>query len=119
MTFWTGFWQVVPLALVTSVLAAVVTVVLAERKLRRDYRLEFAAEAVARNLLSHPDWELRSLDAIRQRFGGFDDDELRRILMRAGAVRFRSGTGAEMWGLLERNRGRLGRKSGDAPEDAG
>jgi hypothetical protein len=33
---------------------------------------------------------------------GFDDNELRRILVRAGAIRFESKSGYEMWALMTR-----------------
>ena len=43
---------------------------------------------------------------------GFDDNELRRILVRSGAVRFEDVMGVEVWGLLERNIERLEREEG-------
>jgi hypothetical protein len=93
-------------ALFTAFITAIVTIVLAERKLRRDFRLEFAAEHVARELMSDARWDQRSFDAIQSRLGGFADDDLRRILVRAGAIRF-TVSGKEHWGLLERNREHL------------
>lgn len=94
--------------IVTAFLTALVTIGVAERKLRRDFRLEFAAEGVAHQLMMDPEWRLRSFDVIKQHLGGFDDDDLRRILVRAGAIRFSSASGKELWGLLERNRHLLG-----------
>ena len=38
---------------------------------------------------------------IEKRLGGFEDNELRKILIRAGAVRFEGDN--ELWGLLSRN----------------
>ncbi len=101
-------WQVIPVSLVTALLTSLVAVVVAERKLRRDFRLEYAAEEVTRRLLLHKEWRLRSLRVIRHHLGGFDDDELRRILVRAGAIRFASKSGDELWGLLERTESLLG-----------
>lgn len=44
---------------------------------------------------------------INRKFGGFEDDELRQILVGAGAERFkRRKDGAEMWGLTSRNKPR-------------
>jgi hypothetical protein len=106
-------WQVVPVSLVTALITSIVTVVLGERKLRRDFRLDFAAESVAHRLLSHREWRLRSLRVIRHHLGGFDDDELRRILVRSGAIRFSSRSGEELWGLLERTEELLGVQSID------
>ncbi len=87
-------------ALLTSLLAQIATA----SRMKREFMLESRAEAVALALLRHPKWALRSFDKIKARLGGFDDDELRRILVRAGAVRFRAMDGEEYWGLLRRNR---------------
>jgi hypothetical protein len=46
---------------------------------------------------------MRTFEEIEKRIGGFEANELRQILVRAGAVRFRSRDGTELWGLLERN----------------
>ena len=102
------FWQAVPVALVTALITSLVTIGLAERKLRRDFRLEYAAETVARQLMQHKDWRLRSFRVIKHHLGGFSDDELRQILVRSGAIRFTSQSGNELWGLLERTQDMLG-----------
>jgi hypothetical protein len=39
---------------------------------------------------------------LRHHIGGFGDDELRRILVRAGAIRTMSKSGQELWILVER-----------------
>jgi hypothetical protein len=88
---------------VTATIAAFLTFLVQERKLRRDYRLEFMAENAARELLESKEWKKRSFTAIQARLGGFGDDELRKVLVRAGAVRFRDKDGKELWGLLKRN----------------
>lgn len=90
-------------ALITAAITAIITVVVAERKLRRENKLEFAAERVAKQLLLSDSWEWRRFDTIRHFLGGFEDDELRRILVRAGAVRAVNEDGDELWGLLSRN----------------
>lgn len=78
---------------------------IAEQKMLREYKLDFAAEQVANQLLMHPAWQWRSFKTIQHYIGGFEDDELRRVLVRAGAIRsIRSSDGQEVWGLLERNR---------------
>ena len=62
------------------------------------------AEEAIRALLNHEDWKLRSFEAIKRRVKGFDDKELRQLLVRAGAVAFERGAdGEEMWGLRDRN----------------
>jgi hypothetical protein len=95
-------------ALVTSAITSRLTLRSAEHRLRREFQLEFAAERVAHELMRDSRWTLRSLDLLKIHLGGFKDDELRRVLVRAGAIRFESRSGKELWGLLDRNRHRLG-----------
>ena len=73
--------------------------------MRREFALEFASEAAVKTLLEQPEWECRTFDMIKKRLGGFDDDELRKLLVRAGAVRaFRNDERkTELWGLASRN----------------
>jgi len=90
-------------ALITAVLAGLVTFAVQERKLRAELRTEFMAEHAARSLLENERWTKRSFEAIKNRLGGFGDDELWKILVRAGAVRFESSQAEELWGLTSRN----------------
>ena len=62
------------------------------------------AEKAALKLLESKEWRMRSFDAIKARLGGFPDDELRKVLVRAGAVRFKGRNDEEVWGLLDRNK---------------
>lgn len=92
------------IALITSFLAFVIQ----ERKLKAEMRTEFMAEKAARLLFEHYKWEKRTFSEIKKRLGGFKDDELRKILVRAGAVRFHEREGdEELWGLISRNRSDL------------
>lgn len=98
-------------ALVSSIIAfigSVLTAASTERRLRREYQIEFAAERVARELLMDPRWRLRSIEVLNHHLSGFTADDLRKVLVRAGAIRFNSPEGKEIWGLLDRNRDRLG-----------
>ena len=79
----------------------------AEQKARLDNRTLFAAEQVSHSLMMHPEWKSRTFRIIKARLGGFDDDALRQILVRAGAIRLRGRDGTERWGLLDRNRDTL------------
>lgn len=101
-------------ALVAGVVALVVAAgtsltafVLQREQLRQELRTEFMAEQALVGLLDHADWTLRSFERISKHVGGFDDDELRRMLVRAGALRFESSNGVELWGLRHRNLDRL------------
>lgn len=71
-------------------------------RLRTEHKTEFAAEDTARHFLSHRGYTDRSFDVLRKHLGGFEDDELRRILVRAGAVRTFRDDGSEWWRLLSR-----------------
>jgi hypothetical protein len=90
-------------SLVVSVVGAAATFKAQESRLRTELRTEFMAEAAIRRLLLSEQWEKRSFAAVKKRLGGFTDDELRRLLVRAGAIRFEDGNGEELWGLLQRN----------------
>jgi len=91
-----------------SLLTALLTVRATQRRLRDEFKLQYAAERVVHELLQDARWTLRSFDVIRRHIGGFEEDELRRILVRSGAIRFESRSGGELWGLLNRNQASLG-----------
>jgi hypothetical protein len=101
-------------SVITAALTAIATFLIQERRLRRDFELdrqrvrtEFMAEQVAKQLLESEKWVKRSFEAIKRRLGGFEDDELRQILVRAGAVRFQGDEDQEVWGLISRNQDSL------------
>ena len=72
--------------------------------LQTSQKTDFVAESTARHFLNHKGYTDRSFQMLRERLGGFEDDELRKILVRAGAVRFiRKGQdNEEWWRLLSR-----------------
>ncbi len=98
------------LGVLAGAFGALATLFMNERRVRRQYRLDLSAEALARELLTHRKWRLRNFATIKRHMGGFADDELRQILVRAGAVRFAAEDGGEWWGLLRRNRNLLSGK---------
>jgi len=69
---------------------------------QEQHRTEFMAETTARHFLSHKSFTDRSFETLRQHLGGFEDDELRKILVRAGAMRVIREDGSEWWRLLSR-----------------
>jgi len=95
-------------ALVVAALTAVAGFRLQSDRLRLELRTQFMAEEAIRQLLLDPRWKLRSFELIKRRIGGFDDDSLRQLLVRAGALRFQANDGDELWGLRERNADQLG-----------
>jgi len=96
------------ISLLTALITAIAAFAIQERKLKAELRTEFMAEQAAKSLLENPQWGKRSFSEIKKRLGGFADDELRKILVRAGAVRFeRTDNGDELWGLISRNQSDL------------
>ncbi|MCB9223056.1 MAG: hypothetical protein H6582_02670 [Crocinitomicaceae bacterium] len=76
------------------------------KKLHLANKTDFMAESTAVHFLNHKSYTDRSFETLKQHLGGFEDDELRKILVRAGAIRvFRDGdTSDEWWRLLSRNK---------------
>lgn len=109
-----GLWETLLVSVVSGAIGGYGTYRVQERKLQREYQLQDSAERVARTLLSDQTWRLRSFRVIRHHLGGFEDNELRKILVRCGAIRFMSRSGQELWGLVERNSDRLGVTKVDA-----
>ena len=72
------------------------------RLTQEQHRTEFMAEETARVFLSHKGFTDRSFETLRMHLGGFEDDELRKILVRAGAMRVYRADGSEWWRLLSR-----------------
>lgn len=109
-----NFYQTLLLGTVT----ATITTAVAYFKIRMDfnlYKTEVMAEKAARRLLRHKSFVERRFDAIKNELGGWDneEDELRKILVRAGAVRtFRKTNEGkeEWWYLLSREKERIARK---------
>ncbi|MBX3588593.1 MAG: hypothetical protein KF796_18340 [Ramlibacter sp.] len=72
------------------------------RMLHEQHKTEFMAEETARHFLSHKSFTDRSFETLQKNLGGFADDELRKILVRAGAIRVYREDGSEWWRLLSR-----------------
>jgi hypothetical protein len=86
-----------------TLLMALVAIILTNKKMHHNFNLEFAAEGVARAMLMDRKWPYRTFRVLKYHLCGFTDDELRKILVRAGGIRLTAG-GQEVWGLLSRNR---------------
>jgi hypothetical protein len=83
------------------------------RTLQEQHKVEFMAETTARHFLSHKSFTDRSFETLRNHLGGFQDDELRKILVRAGAIRVYREDGSEWWRLLSRMEEYIERKQLD------
>ncbi|RPF95692.1 MAG: hypothetical protein EVA87_01465 [Rhodospirillaceae bacterium] len=64
--------------------------------------LDMQSEAIDTKLLQSPKWRLSMFKTLNYHILGFEEDELRQVLIRAGAVRSADAQGVETWGLLER-----------------
>lgn len=65
-------------------------------------KTEHMAEKTVLYYLKHKGYTDRSFKLLSKRLGGFEEDELRKILVRAGAVRYIRKDGSEWWRLLSR-----------------
>lgn len=72
-------------------------------RVREENKTEFQAEQTALHFLSHKNYTDRSFETLKKHLGGFEDDELRKILVRAGAIRTYREDQSEWWRLLSRN----------------
>ena len=70
--------------------------------LREEYKTDFMAESTAKHFLNHKSYTDRSFETLKKHLGGFEDEELRKILVRAGAIRNYRDDGSEWWRLLSR-----------------
>ena len=82
-------------ALAISGISAWASIWLLKDRLRTELKLEFAAETAIRELLSEEKWKLRSFEEIEKRLKGFEENELRKLLIRSGALSFKSREGKE------------------------
>jgi hypothetical protein len=83
------------------------------RTLQEQHKTEFMAEETAKHFLSHKSFTDRSFETMQKVLGGFSDDELRRILVRAGAIRVFRDDGSEWWRLLSRMDEFIEKKNGE------
>lgn len=75
-------------------------------------KTEFMAENTVKHFLSHQSFTDRSFETLEKHLGGFEPDELRKILVRAGAIRTYRKDGTEWWRLLSRNEEYIEKKRG-------
>jgi len=77
-------------------------------RLQREFQMDIATEAALKAMLTAAGFEKRSFEKLKHHLPGYEtDNELRRALIRSGAVAFKRADGTELWGLLERNRGEV------------
>ncbi len=69
---------------------------------QEEFKTEYMAESTVKHFLSHKSYTDRSFEILKKHLGGFEDEELRKILVRAGAIRNYREDGTEWWRLLSR-----------------
>ncbi|WP_166038490.1 hypothetical protein [Sphingosinicella sp. YJ22] len=95
------------IALGGVIVSAIVSFVTARERLIAERRLEIAAHRTIHKILRQTRWRMRTFSAIQHHLPGFEDNELRKLLVAAGAVAFRNEKDQELWGLIDANRGAL------------
>ena len=98
----TSFFETLLIAAIPSLIAAVISYLLLHQQLI-SYKRETMAERAAIHFLKHKGYTDRTFETLKKHLGGWDndEDELRRILVRAGAIRtYRDDK--EWWTLLNR-----------------
>lgn len=57
------------------------------KRLRREFTLDIQPEATDKKLLQCPEWRFPTIKTLNYQIAGFEEDELRQVLIRAGVVR--------------------------------
>ena len=91
-----------PTAAVAALAVSLIAARQARKQLRGEFGTQLSAEAALRTFLSLDEKPYRSFPMIQHHIGGFSSNELRRLLVRAGAARFIAADGTEMWALVSR-----------------
>lgn len=73
-----------------SIFVSMIANAVARDRLAADFKLEFATETAIKALLASGSHDMRTFERIKGYLPGFaDDNELRRMLIRAGGVSFK------------------------------
>lgn len=114
-----SFTEVLLIAAIPSVITGIISYLVFHQQLV-SYKRETMAERAAEHFLKHKSYTDRSFETLKKHLGGWDndEDELRKILVRAGAIRtFReesNGSKTEWWTLLSRIPEKIEKKNSKA-----
>ncbi len=94
------------------------------KRLREELKLEYSVENAIIQLLEKQGYPKRSFHRLKKHIRGFEDDELRQHLVRAGAIAFENKKYSkeqqpdrrERWGLLRNNLDDLRKAESDDPD---
>lgn len=106
-----NFWETIAIATIPAILTAGFAY-LRNRIEVLKYKADSMAERTARHFMNHKGYTDRKFVTIKKYLGGWDndEDELRKILVRAGAVRIyrkEENEEVEYWTLLKREAERI------------
>jgi|SRR5690606_19981912 len=94
--------------LIGTVLGGVISYFLQKQRFNQDfkifletYKTDFMAESTIKHFLNDKKFKERKFSTIQKHLRGFEEDELRKLLIRAGAICKENNDGEELWGLLE------------------
>ncbi|MFM9836405.1 MAG: hypothetical protein ACKVOA_09930 [Methylophilaceae bacterium] len=84
-----------------------------EKNMRsQENKSEDMVKSILEELLNHKSYTDRSLSALKQRIGGYSDDEIRQFLHEVGAVKTsRKNDSQEWWYLKSREKERIANKT--------
>ena len=88
---------------ITSVVVTLITTSLSEAHFKETRKLDYTVEKLIVKFLKSSRYKVRKFETIKTLLGGFEDNELRKILVRSGAVR-KYIKEIEHWGLYEKNK---------------
>ena len=86
----------------TAVLSSIITYRITHKSLMRQYKLDYQVEELVLKFLNHKKWRFRTFKTLKHHIAGFEDDELRKILVSVGAIKFEDNNKCEIWGLFDR-----------------
>ncbi|TXC78772.1 hypothetical protein [Luteibaculum oceani] len=95
--------EMIFIAAIPAVISGVVSYILASNQIKKS-RADLMVIQSAKHYLSHKTNVERSFESLKKALGGWDndEDELRRILVSAGAIRTYRSDNSEWWSLLTR-----------------
>jgi hypothetical protein len=89
-------------SIITAIISSILTYRVSHRNHMREYKLAYQVEELILKFLNHPNWRFRTFKTIKHHIAGFEDNELRKILVSVGAIKFNDAEDIEIWGLFDR-----------------
>src|SRR6218665_3354211 len=97
-----GFPYLADLNTLVLIGVSIITLLITYHRLRSDVGLQDRTARALKRLLRSQTSPYMPFRIIRHHVGGYEDNELRQHLVRAGAIRFADQNRVELWSLLSR-----------------